>query len=63
MVVGLYHLLELGAQEIANGGHQRLEKAKPESTNQGHAPGKLLGGQSFTNGDREGIHGKTNGDQ
>ena len=48
------------AQEIADEGHQRLERTKPRAADQGCFQVCPPHGQSLTHGHRKGIHAQAN---
>ena len=56
VVVGSDGLLEAGAKEIADGGHQGLEGTEIEGDDDGVFLIELLHGQTFADGNGEGIH-------
>lgn len=51
--------LKACAQQIAEGRHQSLKAAEPESDNQRLFHGKLFHGKSLADSDGKGVHGKT----
>ena len=54
---------ELGAQQITDGGHQRLKAAEVEAYAQHVAKPRLAHGQTLADGHRESIHAQPNSDE
>ena len=56
-------LLEDGTEKVADGGHQRLKTAEPQSDDGHLFPVQFPGGEALADGDGEGVHRKADGEQ
>ena len=63
MIVGLNALGELRADEVSDQGHQRLKPAEPQAHHARLFPIDFSHGQALADRNREGVHGKTHGQQ